>query len=95
MTGDLALAAQAIEPACPLLKNAWVPIKVVVDHMAAFKMEVDPLRHDGTRYEHLGKERGIEGEHQPASRVLSDLAVRKAHIRKRDLTPGTPLTRIE
>ncbi len=92
-TRDLGLASKPIEPSCPLLEHARVPVEVVVNRVAALVMEIDALAHDGARDKTSGKNGvlNVSMSLRRASREVAPFARRtfgRSASRRSDPSPG-------
>ena len=78
------LAGQPIDSARPLLDRARVPGQIVMYHVAAESLEVDPFAHDLTTDQDVRVERCVERLHETPTTFACRLTGRNLHVRQRE-----------
>ena len=91
----LRLRPDAVDSAGPLFECARVPGEVVVDHVAAVLLQVDALSHHRARHQHLGEERGVEGQHEAPSCGMAHQAVGEPDVGHQHLSVPRAFRRVE
>ena len=76
------LAAQSVDASCALFDCAWVPGKVMVDHVSTEPLEIDALTHNLAANQNVGEKRRVECAHQASPSVPARLTCGNLNVGK-------------